>query len=171
MKSIKMLVATVMLSAATWSVAASAAPAAPDAAQVKAAHDLLASMQAEKMLRMTAGMSKYPSPAQREVVLAKVEKLTPEMVYTRLAAPVARLLSTETAVEMTHYYESSYGKRVLQQTYNGGPSLYQTDPVPTAKEKIELKKPAFQKADKAFKEVESAIHHEVFLLLSEINRK
>ena len=165
---LKKLLVTVSLTLVA--ACAVAAPAAPDAAQIKAAHDLLASMQAEKMLRMTAGMSRYASPAQREAVMAKLEKVTPETIYTRLAVPVARLLSTETAVEMTSYYQSSYGQRVLHDSYNGRPGLYPSDPVPTAKEKIALKKPAYIKADQAFKAAEPAIHHEVFLLLSEIGK-
>jgi hypothetical protein len=57
--------AAATLSIAGWAgAAAPAAPApagAPDAVRVKAAHDLLLSMQAEKLLRMTAGMSKFPA--------------------------------------------------------------------------------------------------------------
>lgn len=83
---------------------------------------------------------------------------------------MARLVSTETATEMTRYYQSSYGQRVLKQTYNSGPSLYDTAPVPTAKEKAELKRAAFVKADKAFKEAEPAIRHEAFVLLTAISR-
>ena len=166
--------AAATLSIAGWASAAAPAPAAataaPDAARVKAAHDLLVSMQAEKLLRMTAGMSKFPSPAQRELTMAKVEKLTPQMVYTRLSQPVARLVSTETALEMTRYYQSSYGQKLLHQTYNGGPRMYAVDPTPTPAEKIELKKPAFVKANTEFKAVEPAIRHEVFLMLSEINK-
>jgi hypothetical protein len=167
---------SIFLAAATLSIAggaSAAAPApaaAPDAARVKAAHDLLLSMQAEKLLRMTAGMSKFPSPAQRELTMAKVEKLTPEMVYTRLSQPVARLVSTETAVEMTRYYQSSYGQRLLKETYNGGPRMYAADPTPTPAEKAEQKKPAFVKANKEFKAAEPAIRHEVFVLLTEINK-
>ena len=167
MKAIKMLAAAGLMMTAAL---ANAATPAPDAAQVKAAHDLLASMQAEKMLRTTAGMSKYPNPAQRELMMAKLDKLPAETVYSRLALPVARLLSTETALEMTRYYQSSYGKKVLYQTYNGPPQMYPTDPTPTAAEKAELKKPAYLKADKEFKAAEPAIHHEAFLLISEINR-
>ena len=165
------LLAAATLSIAGWAGAAAPAPAAaPDAARVKAAHDLLLSMQAEKLLRMTAGMSKFPSPAQREITMAKVEKLTPEMVYTRLSQPVARLVSTETAVEMTRYYQSSYGQRLLKETYNGGPRMYAADPTPTPAEKAEQKKPAFVKANKEFKAAEPAIRHEVFVLLTEINK-
>jgi hypothetical protein len=64
--------------------AAHAATQNPDAAQIKAAHDLLAAMQAEKMMRMTAGMSKYASPAA-QAGMDKVINLQPEFVYTRLA--------------------------------------------------------------------------------------
>ena len=165
--------AAATLSIAGWAGAAAPAPAtaaAPDAARVKAAHDLLVSMQAEKMLRLTAGMSKFPSPAQREQTMAKVIKVPPQMVYTRLSQPVARLLSTETALEMTRYYQSSYGQRVLKDTYNSGPRLYASDPTPTPAEKAELKKPAFVKANQEFKAAEPAIRHEVFVLLTEINK-
>lgn len=169
MNPIKTLAAASLLMSALWAQA-SAPTAAPDAAQIKAAHDLLVSMQAEKMVRTTAGMSKYPSPAQRELMMAKLDKLPNETVYSRLALPVARLISTETAVEMTQYYQSSYGQKVLTQTYNGPPRLYPADPTPTAKEKAELKKPAFVKANQEFKAAEQAIHHEAFLLIGEINK-
>ena len=165
---LRTMLAAAGLTIATLAGAASAA--APDAAQVKAAHDLLLSMQAEKLLRMTAGMSKFPSPAQREITMAKVDKLTPEMVYTRLAQPVARLVSTGTALEMTRYYQSSYGQKLLKETYNGGPRMYAADPTPTPAEKAELKKPAFVKANMEFKAAEPAIRHEVFVLLTEINK-
>ena len=167
------ILAVATLSIAGWASAAApaAAPAtAPDAARVKAAHDLLMSMQAEKLLRMTAGMSKFPSPAQRELTIAKVDKVTPQVVYTRLSQPVARLVSTETALEMTRYYQSSYGQRLLKETYNGGPRMYAADPTPTPAEKAEQKKPAFVKANKEFKAAEPAIRHEVFVLLTEINK-
>ena len=167
---LRTMLAAAGLTIASLAGAAAAATAAPDAAQVKAAHDLLLSMQAEKLLRMTAGMSKFPSPAQREITMAKVEKLTPEMVYTRLSQPVARLVSTETALEMTRYYQSSYGQKLLKETYNGGPRMYAADPTPTPAEKAELKKPAFVKANKEFKAAEPAIRHEVFVLLTEINK-
>jgi len=149
--------------------AAHAATPNPDAAQVKAAHDLLAAMQAEKMMRMTAGMSQYASPAQRKEVMDKVVKLQPEVVYSRLALPVARLLSTETSTEMTSFYQSSYGQKVLQQTYSSGASLGAPKaPAPTAAEKAALKKPAYVKADQEFKANEQAIQHETFVLLKSV---
>lgn len=161
------LISTI-LTAALLAGAAYAATPNPDAAQVKAAHDLMAAMQAEKMMRMTAGMSKYASPEQRKQVMDKVIKLQPEFVYTRLATPVAKLLSTETSLEMTRFYQSSYGKKVLHDTYNSSAQMYATAPKPTAAEQAELKKPAYLKADKEFKANEQAIHHETFVLLKEI---
>jgi hypothetical protein len=163
-----MKLSSVVLLAALLSGAVHAADPAPDAVRVKAAHDLLTAMQAEKMMRMTAGMSQYASPAQRKEVMDKVIKLQPEMVYTRLALPVARLLSTETSTEMTNFYQSSYGKKVLHQTYNSGASLGPSVTTPTAAEKAALKKPAYVKADKEFKASEQAIHHETFILLKQI---
>jgi hypothetical protein len=164
MKSIVAFVMTALLAGAVH-----AATPNPDAAQVKAAHDLMAAMQAEKMMRMTAGASQYASPAQRKEVMDKVIKLQPELVYSRLALPVARLLSTETSTEMTAFYQSSYGQKVLQQTYNSGASLGgPSAPVPTAAEKAALKKPAYVKADKEFKANEQAIQHETFVLLKSV---
>lgn len=169
MKSMKVLAAATLMALAN--LASAAAPANPDAAQIKAAHDLLASMQAEKMLRMTAGMSRYPDPKQRDAVMAKLDKTSAESVYQRMAEPVARLLTLETATEMTRFYQSSYGQRVLQQTYNSGASLGPVDIKPSAAEKTELARPAYQKADKAFKEAEPAIRHEAFVLIKAIANK
>ena len=163
MKRMKMLAAVGLMITTMLAGAAE-----PDAAAIKAAHDLMASMQAEKMMRMTAGSARYASPAQRQEVMTKVINLSPELVYSRLAAPVARLLSTETSLEMTRFYQSSYGKKVLYGTYNSQAQLYATAPPATAAEKAELKKPAYIKADKEFKANEQAINHETFLLLKSI---
>jgi hypothetical protein len=163
MKSFAAFLISTMLAGAVH-----AATPTPDASQVKAAHDLMASMQAEKMMRMTAGMSQYASPAQRKEVMDKVIKLDPEMVYTRLATPVAKLLSTETSLEMTKFYQSSYGKKILQNTYNSGASFGPSTPKPTAAEQAELKKPAYVKASKEFKANEQAINHETFVLLKSV---
>src|SRR5471032_2555845 len=92
--------------------------AAADASQIKAAHDLLAAMQAEKMMRTTAGESHYADDKQRQDVMAKLDKVPPEDIYRRLSVPLAQLVSTETAVEMTRFYRSPYGQRVLKQSYN-----------------------------------------------------
>jgi hypothetical protein len=163
---VKSLIA--FLTATLLAGAVHAATPNPTADDVKAAHDLLASMQAEKMMRMTAGMSKYASPEQRKQVMDKVINLQPEFVYTRLAAPVAKLLNKDTSLEMTWFYQSSYGKKVLHDTYNSSAQMYPSAPKPTPAEQVELKKPAYIKADQEFKANESAIHHETFVLLKEI---
>ncbi|WP_035374803.1 hypothetical protein [Pseudoduganella violaceinigra] len=157
-----------ILLAVSLAGSAQAANPNPDAAQVKASHDLLVAMQAEKMMRMTAGMSRYPTPADRERVMAKVMAVPAESIYSRLAVPVARLLTQETALEMTHYYQSSYGQKVLNNIYNSGAQLYPSVPKATAAEQAEMKKPAFIKADREFKANEQAIHHETFVLLQAI---
>ncbi len=145
--------------------------AAPDAANVKAVQDLLAAMQAEKKLRMTAGMARYGSDAQRQNVMAKIEKVAPKDVYAMLAPRVAPFVNTETALEMTRFYQSSYGQKVLHQTYNSGPGMYPKDPVPTKAEAAELKRPEYIKASKVFAEAEPAIHKETFTLVTEIAKK
>lgn len=167
---IKLLAAAGLVTMASWASAAAPA-AAPNAAQVKAAHDLLVSMQAEKMIRLKAGSSKYADDKQRLAVLAKVERVTPQEIYRRLSVPVAQLVTAETAGEMTRFYMSSYGQRVLKQTYNGGPSLYAGDPEPTKDEKLELKRPAYLKAEQEFKAARPAIQHAAFVLVTEIARK
>lgn len=148
--------------------AAATAAAAPGAAQVKAAYDLLAAMQAEKLTRTVAGGSKFSNEQQRLAFMAKLDKVPAAEVYNRLAAPVAKLVSAETAMEMTRFYQSSYGQKVLQKTYNGGPSMYDDAPKPTPAEKAELAKPAYIKADKEFQAAKPAIRHEVFVLVSEL---
>ena len=151
-----------MLASASWA-------AAPDAAQVKAVQDMLASMQAEKMMRQTAGASRYASETQREAVFAKLDKVPAAQIHARLAGPVAKLVSTETALEMTKFYASTYGQRVLQQAYNSGPSMYgYKEPQANAAEKAFLKKPAMVQARKAFAAAEPAIRHEAFVLLKAI---
>ncbi|SFG43976.1 hypothetical protein SAMN05518865_11266 [Duganella sp. CF458] len=154
--------------AASFAFNAQAANPNPDARQVKATHDLLVAMQAEKMMRMTAGMSRYPSEAERKKVMDKVTATPSETIYAGLATPVARLLSPETVTEMTRFYQSSYGQKVLNNIYNSGAQLYPSVPKATPAEQAELKKPAYIKADVEFKANERAIHHEVFVLLKQI---
>jgi hypothetical protein len=80
-------------------------------------------------------------------------------------------VKTETAVEMTRFYQSSYGKKVLHNTYNSGPGMYAKDPVPTKAEAAELKRPEYVKASQAFAAAEPAIHKETFTLVTEIAKK
>lgn len=159
---------SVVLLAAALAGNAHATNPSPDAKQVRAVHDLLAAMQAEKMMRMTASMSRYATPAERDRVMDKVMALPAETVYNGLSTPVARLLSAETVSEMTLFYQSSYGKKVLNSIYNSGAQLYPAIPKATPAEQAALKKPAYIKADREFKTNEQAIHHETFVLLQQI---
>ena len=176
MISLKLLAAAGLMAISTLALAAPAAApasvhtttAAPSAMQVKAAYDLLAAMQAEKLTRTVAGGSRFANEQQRAAFMAKLDKVPAADVYNRLSAPVAKLVSPETAVEMTRFYQSTYGQKVLQKTYNGGPSMYDEAPKPTPAEKAELAKPAYIKADKEFQAAKSAIRHEVFVLVSQL---
>lgn len=156
---------------ATAGAAAPAAPApaaAPDAAAVKAAQELLAAMQAEKLVRSVAGASRFPNEQARVAAMAKVDKLTqtPANVYQRLSAPIAKLLSADTVTEMTRFYQSSYGQKVLKEKYNSHARLGgEAAPEATKEEKAALKKPAYLKASKEFDAAEPAIRHEVFVLV------
>lgn len=173
MISLKLLAAAGLVAVSTLALAAApaAAPAstaAPSAMQVKAAYDLMAAMQAEKLTRTVAGGSRFANEQQRSAFMAKLDKVPATEVYSRLSAPVAKLVSAGTAVEMTRFYQSTYGQKVLQKTYNGGPSMYDVAPKPTPAEKAELAKPAYIKADKEFQAAKSAIRHEVFVLVSQL---
>lgn len=171
MKSFKLLAAGGLMAVSALALAAApAAPvtAAPTPAQVKAAHDLLLAMQADKLTRTVAGGSKFGNEQQRVAFMAKLDKVPAEQVYNRLAVPVAKLVSAETAAEMTRFYQSPYGQKVLYKSYNGGPSMYDEAPKPTPAEKLELAKPAYVKADKEFQSAKSAIRHEVFVMVSEL---
>ena len=60
MQFMKMTAALMVMAASSASWAA-----APDAAQVKAVQDMLVSLQAEKMMRQTAGASRYSNEEER----------------------------------------------------------------------------------------------------------
>lgn len=145
---------------------ASAAKASP--ADLKAVHDLLAALQAEKLLRLKAGMARYASAQQRAATSAKVEAVPKETVYARLAAPMARRISTDTATEMARFYQSSYGQKLVHAMYNNGPSLGSSDPKPTPREAADMKRPAWQKANAEFQAARPALEHEAFVLVTQI---
>lgn len=129
-------------------------------------------MEAEKMLRVTAGNSRYASDKHRANVFAKLDKVPAQQVYHRLAGPVSNFLSVETARELTRFYLSSYGKKLLHQTYNSGPTLGDPPKIkPTAAEAKELKRPEYIKADKEFKLVEDRVNTEYFKLVQQISRQ
>ena len=175
MKIMKAIVFAAVLGSSPLALAAAAPAAAPvgapAASHVKPVQDLLAAMQAEKLMRSIAGESRYASDTQRKAVFAKLDKVAPAEVHQRLAAPVARLVSQETALEMTKFYLSSYGQKMLKSTYNSGPSFGDNTPVPTPAERKLLKRPEYVKANKAFMEAETGIRHEAFLLLQSISKR
>lgn len=156
---------------------ASAAPApAPRAAAASPAHvqavqDLLGVMHVEYELRAVAGRTRFPSEAQRQAMTAKLDKLTPAEVHRRLAPALASKISADTAVEMTRFYTTPYGKKVIHQKYNSGPQIMMpgmSNAVPP-EEKKERKRAEYVKASKELAAAEPAIQHEAFKLLQALN--
>lgn len=153
--------------------APSASATAPDAAHVQAVKDLLAAMQIQKSLWGVAGRSSYQSEAQRKAVFAKIDRTTPAEVTQYLAPHVAQVISTETAIEMTRFYNTPYGKQVIYKKYNGGPQIMMPGmkaSVPP-EEKKERQRPAYVKASKELADAEPVIDKELFKLLQEINKR
>ena len=164
-----MSLASGALAAPTAVPAAAPAAAASPAAHVQAVQELMAAMQTEKMMRSTASNSRYASEAQRKSVFDKLAKVPPAVIHQRLAAPVAKFVSAETAAVMTRFYSSPYGQKLLHQKYNGGPSMMMGQEAKLSPaEKKDLKRPDYVKASKALAEAEPAIEHETFVLLQAI---
>ena len=178
MKFVNMVGVAAMLVAGSMTVTATAAPAvAPSTVitvgHVKAVSDLLTAMQAEKMMRTTASLSKYANEAQRAAVFAKLEKVPKEQIYARLAYPLAKFISAETATEMARFYNTPQGKQIVFQMYNSGGGMQGMglgEPKLSAAEKKELKRPEYVKAKKELDEADNAIHHEAFVLLQAISK-
>lgn len=164
----------VVASPAFAAASAPAAPlAAPNPAHLKAVQDLLGAMQIEKALKGVAARSRYPSEAQKQAVLAKLDKIAPAEVYQRLAPMLTSAISAETATEMNRFYNTPYGKQVIHKKYNSGAQLIMpgaTKAVPP-EEKKERKRAAYVKASKELDEAEPAIEHEAFKLVQLINKE
>ena len=157
--------------------AAATPPAAPLAiskpAHIKAVQELLGAMQIEKVLKGVAARSRYPNEAQKQAVLAKLDKIAPAEVYQRLAPALTSAISAETATEMTRFYNTPYGKQLIHKKYNSGAQLIipgATKAVPP-EEKKERKRAAYVKASKELDEAEPAIEHEAFKLVQLINKE
>lgn len=153
--------------------AAAPAPAATQSpAHIKAVQDLLAAMQVEKTLRGVAARSRYPSEAQRKDVFAKLDRTPPAEVYRRLAAPMAKVISVDTATEMTRFYNTPYGKQVIQNKYNSGPQIVMPGmkPVVPLEEKKERKRAAYVKASRELADAQAVLESEAFKLLQQINK-
>lgn len=171
MKLIKALGLAVLIATCSesYAVAPAAAPAVITNGHVRAVTDLMAAMQMEKMMRSVTGSSRYASEQQRAAAYAKLEKVPKEQIYARLAYPLARTISAETAAEMARFYSSSYGKKLVYLMYNSRPSFGEpARPTPTAAERKDMQRPAFIKASKALGDVEGVIRHEGFVLLQAI---
>jgi hypothetical protein len=177
MKFVVQAVLGCSLAVAGSAYAAAPAPAPQAAAtapaHVKAVQDLLGAMQIEKVLRGVAARSRYQSDAQRQAVLAKVDKVPPAEVYRRMAPALASAISDDTAAEMTRFYNTPYGKQVIYRKYNSGAQLV----VPgatvavSAEEKKERKRAAYVQASKELAAAEPVIEHEAFNLLQAINKE
>lgn len=153
--------------------AATATPAVQDPAHVQAVQDLLAAMHVEKVLLGVAGASRYATEAQRQAVYAKIDKVPPAEIDQRLAVPLAPVISTETAREMTRFYNTPYGKQVIYKKYNSGAQIMmpgmRTRVAP--EEQKERARPEFVQASKALADAQPAIDHEAFKLLQQIDKE
>lgn len=168
------------LSLVLGSMAAFAAPAtpapavakAPNAAHIKAVQDLMAAMQAENLMRMVASRSRYASEAQRKGVFDKIDRTPPAVIHQRLAVPVAQLVSADTALEMTRFYATPYGQKVIKQKYNSGPQIIMAgvETRQSPEEKKERKRAAYVNASKELADATPAIEREVFKLMQAINK-
>lgn len=157
--------------------AAATAPAAQSEvsrpAHLKAVQDLLGAMQIEKVLKGVAARSRYPGEGQKQAVLAKLDKIVPAEIYQRLAPSLTRVISADTAIEMTRFYNSPYGKQVIYKKYNSGAQLIMPGMTTAVapEEKKERKRAAYVQASKELAEAEPAIEHEAFKLLQLINKE
>jgi hypothetical protein len=142
------------------------------AAHIASVQALLGAMQAEKILNGVAARSRYANDAQRQAVFAKLDKTPPADVYARLAPPLARSISAETATEMTRFYTTPYGKKVIHARYNSAPQISMpgmrtTEP---PEEKKERKRAAYVQASKELAAAQPAIEHEAFNLVQQISK-
>ena len=157
--------------------AAATAPATQAAVtgpgHVKAVQDLLGAMHLEYELRSVAGRSRYPSDAQRKAVFAALDKMPPAEVYRRLAPALAPVISFDTAIEMTRFYNTPYGKQLIHRKYNSsaGVMFPGARAAVAPEEKKERKRAAYVQASKELAAAEPVIQHEAFKLVQVISRE
>ena len=159
--------------AATAATAPAAQLAASEPAHLKAVQDLLGAMQIEKVLKGVAARSRYASESQKQDVLAKLDKVPPAEIYRRLAPALTRAISADTALEMSRFYNSAYGKQVIYKKYTSGAQLVMPGMTKAVapEEKKERKRAAYVQASKALDEAEPVIEHEAFKLMQLINKE
>ena len=157
--------------ATTTAPAGQAAASSP--AHVKAVQDLLGAMQVEKVLRGVAARSRYPSEAQRKEVFAKLDKMPPAEVYQRLAPQLTNAISADTATEMTRFYNTPYGKKVIYSKYNSSAEMLMPGmkAVVPPEERKERKRAAYVQASKELADAQPMIEREAFKLLQQINKE
>lgn len=157
--------------------AAAPAPATraalPAPTHVQAVQNLLSAMQVEKVLRGVAARSRYGSDAQRQAVFAKLDRTPPAEVHRRMAPALAPVISPETALEMTRFYNTPYGKQVIHRKYNSGSQIIMAGmkPVVPPEEKKERKRAAYVNASKQLADAEPMIEREAFKLLQQISKE
>lgn len=167
MQFMKSLVLVAMLGASSLAMANQDDPAA----HLQAVQELMKAMQTEKMMRSITGQSGFPVEAQRKATFAKLDKMAPADIHQRLARASRQFVSQSTAIEMTRYYSSAYGKQVLHQTYNSGAGLMAPRaPTQSSSERKQFSQPAFLKAKKEFDKAEPMIQHEGFRLMQAISK-
>jgi len=166
----KFMTSLALIAMLTASALASATQEDP-AAHLQAVQDMMKAMQAEKMMRTITGQSGFPVEAQRKATFAKLDKMPAAEIHQRLARASRQYVSMPTAIEMTRFYSSAYGKQVLHQTYNGGARLMAPPaPAQSSSERKQFSQPAFLKAKKEFDKAEPMIRHEGFRLMQAISK-
>ena len=167
------LVVRAVLALSLALMASAGQAAAPSPAHLKAVQDLLGVMQVEKVLLGVASRSRYQSQAQRQAVFDKLGKTPPDEVVRRLAPSLTQAISFDTAIEMTRFYNSPYGKQVIYRKYNnrGGIIMPGMREVVPPEEKKERKRPAYVQASKELAVAEPVIEHEAFKLLQQIDKE
>ncbi len=177
MKFLVQAVLGLSLLAATPAFAASPAPTmqagAISPAHVKAVQDLLGAMQFEFAMRGVAARTRFPSEAQRQAMFAKLDKMPPTEIHRRLAPMVARFVSADTAIEMTRFYGTPYGKQVIHSRYNSSAQIMMPGarPAVAPEEKKERKRAAYVQASKELADAEPMLQREAFKLLQAINNE
>jgi len=166
---------SMLVVAPAFSAAVAPAPkaAAANPAHVQAVQDLLGVMHVEYELRAVAARTRFPSEAQRKAVNAKLDKMPAAEVHRRLASSLTGQISLDTAVEMTRFYNTQYGKKIIHQKYNSGPQIMMPgmSSAVSPEEKKERKRPEYVQASKALAAAEPAIQHEAFKLLQALNNE
>jgi len=129
--------------------------------------------QVENVLRGVASRSHYQNDAQRQAVFAKLAKIPPAEIHQRLAPQLVHAISADTATEMTRFYNTPYGKKLIYGKYNsrGGLDMPGMVAAVPPEEQKARKRAAYVKASKELADAEPVIDHEAFKLLQQIDKE